>query len=403
MSEGAQSRVHLPRKVQILLIGNFLSAIGSGLVLPYLFIYLHNVRGISSSITGVIVGYSAFAALLLSPFVGSLIDHWGPRPVLLSSLVVNGVGYASLSLVHNVVEALLSMSIIAVGGSAFWPSQSAITAELTFPELRPRAFGANFALLNLGFGVGGVIASTVVDSAKPHTFETLYVVNGLSFSFYFLIVYSLGKVGHRSEEERVENASRDGGWKEVFADKTFLKYWLVSLFALLFGYSQLEVGFASFSTLVAKVAVAKIAYAYAVNCLFIAIFQLFISKRVARINRNYALSAAAIFWLFAWVALSLAGIDHRHALFFIILCQAIFGLGEMVWSPLTPSIVNQLAPEHLRGRYNAASANAWQFALILGPIIAGTLLGAGLHWIWIGGLVTGLAIVSIFAARLKGI
>lgn len=403
MSPVNQARVRLPRKVRILLLGNFFSAIGSGLVYPYLFIYLHNVRGISSAITGLIVGYTAFAALLLSPLMGSLIDHWGPKPVLVSSLAINGIGYASLSLVHNLSEAILVMSIVAVGGSGFWPSQSAITAELTTPESRPRTFGANFALLNLGVGVGGVIASTVVDTAKPHTFELLYVANGLSFLVYSVIVYSLGKVGHRSQEERAENASRDGGWKEVFADKTFMKYWLVSLFALIFGYSQLEVGFASFSTLVAKVAVAKIAYAYAVNCILIATCQFFVSKKVARINRSHALSAAAIFWLFAWAALSLAGIDRRHALLFIILCQAIFGMGEMIWAPLTPSIVNQLAPGHLRGRYNAASANAAQFSLIIGPMIAGTLLGAGFHWIWIGGLVMGLAMVSVFAARLKGI
>jgi MFS family permease len=72
----------------------------------------------------------------------------------------------------------------------------------------------------------------------------------------------------------------------------------------------------------------------------------------------------------------------------------------MVWSPIMPSIVNQLAPEHLRGRYNAASTSTWTIGTIMGPVIAGTLLGAHLQWWWVGGLVTGLIIVAIAALRL---
>ena len=68
---------------------------------------------------------------------------------------------------------------------------------------------------------------------------------------------------------------------------------------------------------------------------------------------------------------------------------------------LIPSITNKLAPEHLRGRYNSASSNAWQVALIMGPVIAGNLLGEGLHWLWIGILVVGLMGVMAFALRLK--
>lgn len=396
---GAEAR--LPRKVQILIFGNFLSALGNGLVYPYMFIYLHNVRGIPSALAGAIVGYGALVSLLVSPKVGSLIDHWGPKPILVAALVISAIGYASISLIHNAIEALLVITICSIGGSAMWPSQSAIQAELTPPELRPRTFGANFAMLNLGIGTGGLIASTVVSVGNPHSFEVLYWGDGLSFLIYAAVAFSLGDVGHRSEKEREVNAARDSGWRDVLADKVYVKFWLVCLAAIICGYSQLEVGFASFSTLVAHVPVAKIAYAYAVNCILIATMQLYVNKKTHNWDRRYALMAAVLLWAAAWIALSTAGIDQRHGLRYLIICQAIFGLGEMVWSPVVPSIVNQLAPDHLRGRYNAASSNAWQFALIIGPMIAGTLLGAGLHWFWTGGLIIGLLATSIFASRLQ--
>jgi MFS family permease len=85
----------------------------------------------------------------------------------------------------------------------------------------------------------------------------------------------------------------------------------------------------------------------------------------------------------------------------VIGCQFIFAFGEMIWSPILPSIVNQLAPDHLRGRYNAAGSNAWQISLVIGPTLAGTLLGVGAHWIWLIGLITGLLVLSVITSKLK--
>ena len=305
----------LPPKVRIVLLGTTLSAIGNGLVLPYLFIYLHNVRGISAALAGLIVGYGALASLITSPLVGHQIDHWGPKPVMMVSTLILAVGYGSLSLVHSVTAALACMTVTALGNSGTWPAMSAILAELTPDHLREKTFATNFALLNLGLGIGGLIASAFVKLGNPHP--------------------------------------------------------------------------------------AHLAWAYAVNMFLIATCQLWIVKKIQKIERAKAMAIAGFFWIAAWLALSLAGVLPKAGLFFVILCQFVFSFGEMFWSPTIPSIVNQLAPDHLRGRYNAASSNAWQIAAILGPSFAGTMIGAGLHWAWIGLLVIGLTIVSISALRLK--
>ena len=188
----------LPTKTKILLVGNFLSAIGNGLVLPYLFIYLHTIRGIPSGIAGLIVGYGALISLLSSPVVGTTIDHFGPKPVLMLSLLVSGVGYASLSLVHNIPTALLTMTIVSIGQSAMWPSQGAIGVETTAEEQRQQLFGANFALMNIGLGVGGLISSAIVSLGNPKSFEYMYWCDGASFILY------LGVVIFRSEEHTSE-------------------------------------------------------------------------------------------------------------------------------------------------------------------------------------------------------
>ncbi len=390
----------LPRTIRLLLLGVLISGTGNGLVFSFLFIYLHQVRGIPAGIVGLISAYGAVVGLCLSPIFGSLIDHWGPKPVLMGSLIISALGIGSMGYIHNIPSALVVTTITALGGAAMWPSQSAIAAELTTPEQRPRYFGSQFAMMNLGMGLGGLVASLIVDTSHPQTFINLYRGDGISFLAYLFIVMSIRGVGHRTHAERKINSDRIDGWKSVLADKVFVKVWLISIGAVLCGYAQLEVGFTAFSSMIAKVQPSDIAWAFVANTLLIAVAQLWFVKKLANFDRTKSIAIAALLWAAAWVALAMAGIIRTQALALIIICQVVFGFGEMVWSPIMPSIVNQLAPEHLRGRYNAASTSTWTIGTIMGPVIAGVLLGAHLQWWWIGGLITGLIIVAIAALRL---
>jgi MFS family permease len=387
--------------VRRMLLGITLSSLGNGLVLPFAFVYLHSIRGFSIQMAGVIFSYTAIVSLLAAPMVGTLIDKWGPKPVLIYALILSAVGYASFGKIHTVREAFLVMTVCAIGQSAMWPSQGALTTELTPDHLRERIYGLQFAVLNLGLGLGGIFASLIVSLDNPHSFENLYLGDGISFLVYLGVALTLREVGHRTKDERVSNAQLEGGWIDVLRDKTFLKVWFVALFAILLSYSQLEMGFTSFATTFGGVRPFQLAWAYAVNTIVIALFQLWVIKRLTKVPRGKGLAIATLLWAISWGFLSLAGIAHSLSVAAIILCQFVFAIGEMVWSPIMPAVVNQLAPDHLRGRYNSASTNTWQIGMILGPASAGLLLGSGLWKLWIGLLVGGLLILSLIASRLK--
>ena len=391
----------LPTKVRIMMVGIALSAIGNGLVLPYTFIYFHTIRGIPTAVAGLIIGYGALASLVISPLVGNMVDKWGPKPVLIVSLVVSAVGYSSLGLIRNASQAILVITVCSFGQSAMWPSQGAISTELTPDHLRERIYGVQFAMLNLGIGIGGLVSSLAVTLDNARTFELLFFGDGISYIVYLIAVLTLGNVGHRTKKERAENAAREEGWKEVLADKTFVKFWFVAIAAIFFGYSQMEVGFTAFSTTLSGMQPRDLAWAYATNTFFIVLFQLWVVKKLENTQRKKGVAIAAIIWMFSWVSLAISGVVGTGALVFVIGCQFIFAIGEMVWSPILPSVVNQLAPDHLRGRYNSAATNTWQIAMIGGPAVAGTMLGAKLHWLWLAGLMIGLLVVATAALRLK--
>lgn len=391
----------LSSDVRRMLLGIALNALGNGLVMPFAFVYFHSVRHIPTSIAGLIFSYGALISLLAAPFVGTLIDKWGPRPILILSLCTLGIGYASFALIRTIPQAFLAMTLSAIGNSAAWPSQGALTTELTPDHLREKIYGLQFALLNLGLGLGGLASSLIVSIDKPHTFEMLYIGNGASFFVYVLVVLTLKNVGHRTQAQRDHNATLEGGWGDVIRDRVFVRVWIVALFAIFLSYSQIEVGFTSFATIVADVRPARLAWAYAVNTAVIALFQLWVIKRLEKFSRAKALAIAMLFWAAAWAVLSIAGLFKGVAVPAMILCQFVFAIGEMIWSPIMPAIVNQIAPDHLRGRYNAASTNTWLIGMIMGPASAGILLGAGLWGLWLGLLFGGLLCAAYFAWRLK--
>ena len=72
----------LPRSVYTLQLGGLFNAFGNGLVLPFTFIYLYNVRGIGTATVGLIVATTAVVSIVAGPAMGTLIDRVGGRRML---------------------------------------------------------------------------------------------------------------------------------------------------------------------------------------------------------------------------------------------------------------------------------------------------------------------------------
>src|SRR3954466_4477988 len=83
----------LPRDVYVLQTGGLLNAFGNGVVLPFLIIYLHNVRGISLGLAGLAAATQSAMALASGFLAGTLSDRIGPKRVLTAALGVMTVAF----------------------------------------------------------------------------------------------------------------------------------------------------------------------------------------------------------------------------------------------------------------------------------------------------------------------
>ncbi|NES16490.1 MULTISPECIES: MFS transporter [Micromonospora] len=389
-----------------ILLGTLLSAVGRGLTLPFLFIYLTDVRGLSDNQAGLVIGWFGAVTLALSPLGGTLIDRFGARRVVLPCLAVEALGTASLGLVHSVGTAFAVSTLIAVGGSALWSGQSTILASLTDEGERQRVFGLQFALLNLGIGVGGLISGAVVDVARPVTFQAIYLLDAASYLTPGLILLTLPHVGHRLVQARAAGAARaSGGYLTVLRDRPFRRLVLFGLVLTTCGYAQIEVGFTAYSVRVVEVTPRVVAWALACNTVMIVLSQLLVIRRMEGRSRTGALAAVGGVFATAWLVLGAAGVigtgNALLAALGVVACSAIFGFGETMLSPVMPALTNALATDELRGRYNAMSSMIFGISGIIGPVTAGPLLGAAHGKVWVAFVVGGCLIASVLALSLR--
>ncbi|MFN2544776.1 MAG: MFS transporter, partial [Actinomycetota bacterium] len=76
---------------------------------------------------------------------------------------------------------------------------------------------------------------------------------------------------------------------------------------------------------------------------------------------------------------------------------------ETLLGPTLNPIVNDLAPDELRGRYNGVSTLAWTTGFMLGPTIAGFALAAERPAELFLGLVVACGVAAVLARRLEAV
>ncbi|MGO9560739.1 MAG: MFS transporter [Acidimicrobiales bacterium] len=391
----------IPRNLRVLLAANFVSCVGSGLTLPFLLIYLHEVRHISLGITGLLIGFTSVVAVPVGPASGTLVDRFGPRFVCAGALAFAAVGTVALVLVRSPLSALPVLFVYGVANGATWPTWNALFAVMVHDEsLRPRVFARSFQLLNLGLGAGAVIAGFVVHVSHPSSFDLIYVVDGVTYlsvvvALMLLPASAFHRAPVRADEER---AHPRGGYREVLADRRFLRYLVATSLLFFAGYAAVNAGLVGYATVVVHAQPYVIAWAFAVNTALIVMIQPLALRVVGLMRRSTALSICALIFATSWVILAVSGLFPRtstgNAL--IVAMFFVFALGEVMLSPTGAPLVSMMARPGLQGRYMALSSSIFTVANVLGPAIAGAMLGAGLGDEYLGILV-GFAAAAIVA------
>jgi len=362
----------LPRAVWALELGGVVNSFGNGFVYPFLFIYLHNVRGFALGVSGLIVATNAGVALLAGTPGGAAADRFGAKRTLAASLALLTIAFALFPLVRAPWHAFALAALVGLANGVFWPSYHTLLAAITPADRRHAGYALQRVSMNLGFGIGGAVAGLIAASARPGTFTALFLIDAATYAA-FLVLLAVVPAG--TPQAAAGDPDHKVGYAAIVRDRVFFALLGLNVIFVTAGYAQLET-LPVFAKNQAHVSERAIGLVFLVNSLVIVLAQLPLTRLVEGRRRMAMLALMTAVWAAAWLLVFGAGLwlSAATAAAVIVVAGGVFAIGECLQGPTQQALIAELAPDHLRGRYMALSTSSWSIGWIAGPALGAFVL-----------------------------
>jgi MFS family permease len=359
----------LPRDVYVLELGALVNAFGNGVVLPFLLIYLHNVRGIPFGLAGSAAAVQSAAALGSGFLGGTLSDRLGPKRVLLGSLAVMTVAFALMPLIRMPWHAFAIYTLWGLGSGSFWPSQSALLAAMTPATRRAPAYALQRLAMNVGVALGGVVAGLIASVGDPGSFTVLFAIDCVTFVGYMIVLA-------RVRAPALHEGRLGGSWRAVLRDRVFTVYTLLNAAFMTAAISLVVELLPAFGKNVTEISEKEVGIVFALDAVGVVLFQLPVVKLAEGRRRMRGFALMGTLWAATLLGVWAAGSWTRATEAFGILAAVmlLFAVGECLHGAIHAPLSVDLAPPQLVGRYTAAASISWQIGWIVGPAAGGFLL-----------------------------
>jgi MFS family permease len=358
----------LPRAFWVIWIGTVINRLGY-VVEPFLALYLVRGRGLSVGVAGVLIACFGAGAFVSQPIGGLLADRVGRRTTIIAGMTGSAVGFVALGLAPNLVAIGIAAAVCGLAIDLYRPAVAAIVADIVPSHHRPRAYGLLYWGLNIGVGVAAVVGGFLAQ----HSYWFLFALDAAT-CLGFAVVVAVGLPETRPQGHDEEH----GGYGAALSDLLLVA---LSMTAFVGGVVYLQ----SFVTLPLVMSIHGLgpsAYglAYVVNPVAVIVLQPITIHWLARQRAVLVFCGGSVMLGLGFFLTLFARSIPAYAATVLV-----WTLGEIAFNAVGPALVADLAPVHLRGRYNGVFGTSFGAAALAAPII-GTLtlehLGEG--WLWCG-------------------
>lgn len=381
-----------PKAYWFLLLGTLINGTAT-FVLPFESLYLVSQRHFMVDQAAAIVALYGIGSCLSALLGGILADKIGRRPTILSGLLCLAATTFGLAFAQD--ARLIAVLTFLMGFWISWyrPASNAVLADLLPQERQAQANGLIYWAYNLGMAVSPLLASMLVPAIG---YTILFCADGIGTMLFCLLIF-LGLPETRPAEARPARSLPD----HVPQETRQRGVWRDGRFLLFTGLSFLltSVYFQSISTLPADMqahGLDAIHYglAISVNGLVVILLSLPLSNLLARMApfKGLAMSAVLLGAGFGLTALA----DRLLAFPVYAGSVLVWTLGEILFVPVTATIVALLSPPPQRGLYQGVSRTSWGLSAFAGPLVGGMILQAWGSRLWIGCAVLGALLAGSF-------
>ncbi len=377
-------RTGLSRPVLILQAGNTLNYFGYGLVLPFEIIYLHQIRGFSTSTAGLVLAATMGTAAIATPPTGALLDRYSAKAIVVAGSLASAFGYAGFAYVDRPWQAFACSIASGAGLGAAGTANRVLIITLVKPEQRAASVALGRVAGNFGIGSGATVAGFIVASAQRlSSFQILYFFDAVTFAGFALIVLAAVPIPRAG----IVTDANGTGFRAVARDRLFLTVIAANIVLIVVGHVFFSNILAPFARTHTPVGPGAIGIIILVNTSFVVIAQIPAVRVVARMRRTHAFAAASALFAVSLLAVLPATLIHSElaATSLLVGVAIVFAIGECAHIVVLGPLVADMAPAHLLGRYMSLYGLTFTISLALGPAIGGLLLQTSPDAVWWGG------------------
>jgi len=344
----------------------FLDLVGFGLVFPLMPLYVKSMHGSAESV-GWLFSLFAGAQFLATPWMASLSDRVGRRPVILVSLAGNAAAmilFALATETHALALLFFSRTVAGATSGNLAACQAAV-ADVTQGEARTNGMARIGAAIGLGLVLGPVMGSTLAQIAPwaPPLAAGLLACVDLVLAFFLM-----PETRHLRASTGAKGTSPSlGFWQVLSTRKVSL---VLALYFLNFAcLSLIQVGLALLVQARLGWGDRETGHVFGLIGLISFVVQ---GLLIGRLTRRVG-SVRILVTGMATMGLGMAGLSLAMHVPAVITSIVLIAAGNAVCNPVLSSLASEAAGPERQGAVLGAAQSSGGLARIVSPVLGGIL------------------------------
>ncbi|GHJ37213.1 MFS transporter [Streptomyces sp. TS71-3] len=377
---------------------NLIDSLGNGLVMAFTVVFFVKTTPLSLVAIGAALTTGRLLALPMPPFIGPLLDRYGPRTVVAAGNWISVVGFIGYLFSHAAWQIVLWQFVVQLGSNCFWMGNSPLTVLAADGKERARWFGFVRALRNAGVGFGGAASAVALSIGTTTGLQAVMVVNAVTFAIAGLLVLTWrprAEAGEAAGEGGAEPVPKEekkaagkaagrqrGGYRTVLKDLRYLRLVAVNI-AFVFAAQVITVLLAVYAADNLKVGAWIVGVLVVLNTGMVVVLQTLAGRWIEGRRRVWVLALALVLNAVSFAVFgALIAVPAWVQIVGMLVAMILYTVAEILSSPPVAELSVVMAPEPLRGRYLAVYQMSWSVGGAVAPALLTALLDGGALLPW---------------------